>query len=236
MRSVRSRLRVTEAACHSFGRTTGTNRPRSSRMIDGTARLHDPTAQSRKFRNQVVVANQSARHTRPYPPARIRESRKLAIKNVELETLPSCHVWQAASSAATSMIVLPGSRGSRRQRTQSRLRSARISARSIRRTSPDRCAATSRSRFTTAVPPCLKQVDRPRILAALQGSPKRLRAVQRGISRFGPLQNRARPTKKLCRCSGERNPETRPVRGSRQPPSKFIGQPFLAEVSEPIIS
>ena len=45
-----------------------------------------------------------------------------------------------------------------------------------------------------------KQVDLPRILAALQGSPKRLRAVQRGISRFGPLQNRARPIMKLSRC------------------------------------
>jgi len=30
-----------------------------------------------------------------------------------------------------------------------------------------------------------------------------LGAVQRGISRFSPLQNRARPIKKFWRCSGD---------------------------------
>ena len=79
------------------------------------------------------------------------------------------------------MIVRPGTRGSRRQRTHSRLRADRISARWMRSTSPERCAAASRSRLTAAAPLCRKQVDLPRILAALQGSPKRLTAVQRGI-------------------------------------------------------
>jgi hypothetical protein len=59
-------------------------------MMDPMTRLRDPITQSHKFRNQVVVANQSARHTRPYPPTRIGECRKFAVKNVELETLPSC--------------------------------------------------------------------------------------------------------------------------------------------------
>ena len=89
MRSVRSQLRVTEAACHSFGRTTGTNRPRSSRMMGGMARLLDPITQSRKFRDQLVLADQTTRHTRPYPPTRIGERRNFAVEDVELETLPS---------------------------------------------------------------------------------------------------------------------------------------------------
>ena len=98
------------------------------------------------------------------------------------------------------MIVLPGSRGSRRQSTRSRLRSARISARWMRSKSPERCAAASRARLAAALPLWRKQVDLPRILAALQGSPKRFSAEQRGISRFGPLQNRARPIMKFSRC------------------------------------
>jgi len=101
------------------------------------------------------------------------------------------------------MIVRPGSYGSRRQRTLSRLRADRISARWMRFKSPDRCAAASRSRLTAAAPLCRKQVDRPRILAASQGSPKRLTAVQRGICLFGPLQNRARATMKFSRCRSD---------------------------------
>ena len=45
MRSARSRLLFTEAARQNFGRTTGTSRPRSSRMIECTACLRDPVAQ-----------------------------------------------------------------------------------------------------------------------------------------------------------------------------------------------
>jgi hypothetical protein len=100
------------------------------------------------------------------------------------------------------MIVLPGSRGSRRQSARSRFRCDRISARSMRSKFPERCAAASRARLPAGLPPWRKQVALPRILAALQGSPKRLRAVQRGISRFGPLQYLARPIMKFWRCSG----------------------------------
>ena len=86
----RSRLRFTEAACQSFGRTTGTSRPRSSRMIECTACLRNPVAQSRKLGGQVVVADQTARHPRPYPPARIGERRKIAVEDIELKALPCC--------------------------------------------------------------------------------------------------------------------------------------------------
>jgi hypothetical protein len=58
-------------------------------MIDGMARLRDPITQSPDFRDQLVVANQSARHTRPDPPAGIRERRKFAVEDVKVETLPS---------------------------------------------------------------------------------------------------------------------------------------------------
>ena len=61
-----------------------------------------------------------------------------------------------------------------------------------------------------------------RIAAALQGSPKRLGAPQSRIARSRPLQHRARPIKKFWRCSGDLNPETRPVCRSRQPLSEFI--------------
>ena len=127
MRSVRSRLLFTEAARQKFGRTTGTSRPRSSRMIECTARLRDLAAQSRKFCSQFVVAHEAARHARPHPPARIGERRKCR----------AAHARHVASSLATRMIVLPGSRGSRRQRLRSRLRSDRIPARWMRSTSPE---------------------------------------------------------------------------------------------------
>ena len=78
------------------------------------------------------------------------------------------------------MIVLPGSRGSRRQRTRSRLRSERISRRWMRSISPERCAAVSRSRLSST-PLWRKQVDLPRIRAALQGSPSLFIAEHRGI-------------------------------------------------------
>jgi hypothetical protein len=55
----------------------------------------------------------------------------------------------------------------------------RISARWMRSKSLERCAAANRGRLAVASPLWRKQVDLPRILAALQGSPKRLRAVQR---------------------------------------------------------
>ena len=146
----------------------------------------------------------------------------------------AAHAWQAASSAGTRKIVLPGSRGSRRQRARSRLRSNRIRARWIRVASPERPAAVNRVRWT--VPQlCRKQVEPPRILAALHGSPSRLVAEQRGISRPGPLQNRARPIMKFSRCSVDRNPRTRPVRSSRHPPSEFMRN-FLGLPPAPIIS
>src|SRR6516165_10243463 len=90
MRSVRSRLRITETTSQRFGCTTGTRRPCSSRMIECTGRLHDLITQSHKLDGQVIVTDQTTRHTRPYPPARIRECRKFAVENVELETLPNC--------------------------------------------------------------------------------------------------------------------------------------------------
>jgi hypothetical protein len=59
-------------------------------MIECTGRLHDLITQSHKLDGQVIVTDQTTRHTRPYPPARIRECRKFAVENVELETLPNC--------------------------------------------------------------------------------------------------------------------------------------------------
>jgi hypothetical protein len=72
----------------------------------------------------------------------------------------------------------------------------------MRSKSPDKCAAASRARLP-APPLWRKQVDLPRILAALQGSPKRLTAEQRGICRFGPLLNRARAAMKFSRCCSD---------------------------------
>src|SRR4029077_14323643 len=85
MQSARSRLLLTEAACQRFGRTTGTSRPWSSRMIECTACLRNPVAQSGKLGNQLLVADETVRHPRPYPPARIRERRKIAVEDIELE-------------------------------------------------------------------------------------------------------------------------------------------------------
>ena len=90
MRSVRSRLLFTEAARQKFGRTTGTSRPRSSRMIECTARLRDLTAQSRKFCSQFLVAHEATRHPRPHPPARIGKRRKVAVQHIKLEAAPRC--------------------------------------------------------------------------------------------------------------------------------------------------
>jgi hypothetical protein len=59
-------------------------------MIECTAGLHDPIAQSHKLDGQVIVTDQTARHPRPYPPAGIRVSRKVAVENIELETLSCC--------------------------------------------------------------------------------------------------------------------------------------------------
>jgi hypothetical protein len=59
-------------------------------MMDPMARLRDPITQLRKFRDQLIVADQTARHPRPYPPARIGERRKFVIQYFEVEALPSC--------------------------------------------------------------------------------------------------------------------------------------------------
>ena len=90
MRSVRSRLRFSEAARHSFGRTTGASRPCSSLVIECTPRLRDPTAQPRKLGGQIVFAHQSARLPRPYPPASIGERWKVVVEEIELQALPRC--------------------------------------------------------------------------------------------------------------------------------------------------
>ncbi|MEY9642933.1 hypothetical protein ABIF66_011187 [Bradyrhizobium japonicum] len=58
-------------------------------MIGGTACLHDPIAQSRKFQNQIVLTDQASRDTRPNPPERVGEGWKVAIEELELEALPS---------------------------------------------------------------------------------------------------------------------------------------------------
>jgi len=116
---------------------------------------------------------------------------------------PCCdaHTRQCSSSSGVRMIVLPATRGSRRQITHNRLRSKRISARWMRSKLPDRYAAASRVCLDLGLLLWRKHVDRPRILAALQGSPDRVIAVQVGMSRFGPSQNRARPIMKLRRCA-----------------------------------
>ena len=90
MWSVRSRLLFTEAARQDFGRTTGTSRPRLSRMIECTACLRNPVAQSGKPGGQVIIADQTARHPRPHPSDRIGDRRKLAIKNTQLKALSGC--------------------------------------------------------------------------------------------------------------------------------------------------
>ena len=200
MRSVRSRLRLTEAACQSFGRTTGTSRPRSSRMIECTACLRNPVAQSRKLGGQVVVADQTARHARPYPPARIGERRKVAVEDIELEALPRCPCStgrliggdQHDRPAGLARIAPPEDAQPVAFRSHlGALDAVHVSGQVLQPPTAPVCAA---------LPLWRKQVDLPRIRAALHGSPKRFSAVQRGISRFGPLQNRARPIMKFSRC------------------------------------
>jgi hypothetical protein len=56
-------------------------------MIDPTARLHDPTAQSHKFLSQVVLAQQAAGRARPNPSARIGKRWKVAVEGIELKAL-----------------------------------------------------------------------------------------------------------------------------------------------------
>ena len=55
-----------------FGRTTGTNFPRASWVIECIARLR---AQSGNFSRQLMAADQATRHPGPYPSAPIRERR-----------------------------------------------------------------------------------------------------------------------------------------------------------------
>jgi hypothetical protein len=57
-------------------------------MMGGMARLRNPIAQSRKFRDQLVIVDQTTRHPRPCPPGQIGECRKVVVKMIELETLP----------------------------------------------------------------------------------------------------------------------------------------------------
>jgi hypothetical protein len=85
--SVRSRLCFTYADCQRFGCTTGISRPCLSRIIECTARLRNPAAQSRKFGGHLVVAYEAARHAGPNPTTRIGERRKRAVQNIDLETL-----------------------------------------------------------------------------------------------------------------------------------------------------
>jgi hypothetical protein len=59
-------------------------------MIECMACLHDPVAQSRKLGDEVGIADQTARHPRPYPPARIGERWKVVVEDIELEALPRC--------------------------------------------------------------------------------------------------------------------------------------------------
>ena len=151
MRSAASRLRLTEAACQRFGRTTGTNRPCSSRMIECMARLRDPTTQPGKLGGQLLVADQTARHARPHPSARIGECRKIAVENIQLETLPRCPCSAGRLIGGRPARSSCRARADRAARaTRSRLRADRISARWMRSKSPDRCAAASRSRLTAA--------------------------------------------------------------------------------------
>jgi len=103
----------------------------------------------------------------------------------------AAHTLQSASSADSNMIVLPGSLGSRRQRARSRLRSDRISARWMRSTSPERCAAASRSRFAAAVPPCLKP-GRP------AAHPGRLAALAQSVQRRAARHLTVRPIAESC--------------------------------------
>ncbi len=187
------------AACQIFGRTTGTSRPRSSRMIECTACLRNPVAQSRQAWRSRRRRRSDRGTSRPIPSACISERRQIAVEDIELNALPCCPCSTGRLIGDVSMIVLPGSRGSRRQRARSRLRSARISARWMRSKSPESARLPAAPVYLQP-PLWRKQVDLPRILAALQGSPKRFIAEQRGISRFSPLQNRARPIMKFSRC------------------------------------
>jgi hypothetical protein len=59
-------------------------------MIECMALLHDPTAQSCKFRGQVIVADQPARIPRKNPPERIGERWKIAVEKIELKAMPRC--------------------------------------------------------------------------------------------------------------------------------------------------
>ena len=133
----------------------------------------------------------------PHPPASLNA--KGLVEDIELEALPRCPCAAGRFIAGHEHDRSTGyARIAPPERAQPIAMRSHL-ARWMRSTSPERCAAASRSRLT-APPLWRKQVDPPRILAALHGSPKRFVAMHLGICRFGPLVNRARATMKLSRC------------------------------------